>query len=198
MRMALLLIILTSLVFFLLNSMRNIKPHSFFSRSGFSLIELILYVGLLSSMMLVLSLFFSIALSVRIKHQTISEVEQQGLQALQIMSQTIRNASSVNSPLAGSSSSTLSLSLATSSDITSVFFASSSVLYVTEGVASPVALTNNIVAISNLLFSALSVSSSTTPGTVRIVFSLSRINPSGRSEYDYTKVFYTTAALRYP
>lgn len=199
MRTVLLRIMLTSLVSFLPNNyMRFIQPHASSLRSGFTLIELILYVGLLSSMMLVLSLFFSIAVSVRIKNQTVSEVEQQGLQVMQIMSQTIRNASSVNSPLPGLSSSTLSLSLATSSDISSVFFATSSILYMREGVASSVSLTNNKVAISGLLFSALSVSSSTTPGTVRIVFSLSHLNPSGRNEYDYTKTFYTTAALRQP
>src|SRR3989338_6871109 len=71
--------------------------------NGFTLIELLLYVGIASIILLVTSLFLSTLLQSRIKNQTIAEVEQQGLAVMQLITQTARNADSVNSPDTGAS-----------------------------------------------------------------------------------------------
>ena len=61
--------------------------------SGFTLVELLLYVGISSAILLASSLFLATLLESRIKNQTIAEVEQQGLAVMQIITQDIRNAS---------------------------------------------------------------------------------------------------------
>jgi len=75
-------------------------------------------------------------------------------------------------------------------------YASTGALQVKEGAvsATPVPLTNNKVQVTSLSFTNLTRSG--TPGAVRISFTLSRINPSNRGEYDYQKTFTTTAAIR--
>ena len=57
-----------------------------------------------------------------------------------------------------------------------------------------IALTNSRIVASNLTFTNLSRAG--TPGTIRIQFTLTHINPSGRNEYNYNKTFYGSASLR--
>ena len=74
-------------------------PNSKSSR-GFTLIELLLYVSLAAIMLLAVSVILSILLQTRVKNQTIAVVEQEGRAAIQAMTQSIRNAQSINSPTA--------------------------------------------------------------------------------------------------
>ncbi|MCX6793146.1 MAG: prepilin-type N-terminal cleavage/methylation domain-containing protein [Candidatus Falkowbacteria bacterium] len=162
---------------------------------GFTLIELLLYVSLMSIMMMTVSFFATTLVEVRIKNQTISDVEQQGLRVMQVISQTIRNADSVTSPTAGSSASSLSLVVASPNSPT-VFNLSSGILQITEAANPAVNLTNSRVTVSGLTFTNLSAVSS--PGTVRIQFTVTYNNPSGQNQYNYSKTFYTSATLRFP
>jgi type II secretory pathway pseudopilin PulG len=66
---------------------------------------------------------------------------------------------------------------------------------VTEGVGSPVALTNSKVKLSGLTFTNLSRTG--TPGIVQISFTLSRFNPSSKNEYDYQKTFTGSAEVQW-
>lgn len=72
----------------------------------------------------------------------------------------------------------------------------SGALRVKEGAAAAVPLTNSKVQVSGLTVQNLSRSG--TPGVVRINFVISRINSTGRNEYDYQKAYTATAALRWP
>ncbi len=161
---------------------------------GFTLIELLLYVAISSVLLLVISAFLSSLLQSRVKNQTIAEVEQQGVQVMQIISQTIRNAKDINSPTQGTSASSLSLDVITGANNPTVFDLSSGVVRIKEGVATAIALTNSRVTASGLSFQNLSRSN--TPGTVRISYTLTHLNPSGRNEYDFTKTFIGSATLR--
>jgi Tfp pilus assembly protein PilW len=67
-------------------------------QSGFTLIELILYVGLASIILSVISAFLFYLLQGQERDQAISDVEQEGAQVMQIITQTIRNADSINNP----------------------------------------------------------------------------------------------------
>lgn len=127
-------------------------------KQGFTLIELLLYVAIIGAIILSVSGFLSLIMSSRIKNQAIAEVEQQGIQVMQTLTQTIRNASTISIPY----------------DISD--------------------LINSRVTVSNLTFSNLSRPG--TPGTVRIQFTLTHINPEGRQEYNFSKTFYDTATLR--
>lgn len=142
-----------------------------YSQSGFTLIELLLYVGIASSILLISTLFLQTLLESRVKNQTIAEVEQQGLQVMQIITQAGRNAVDTN--------------------FTSVFSLSGGVIR-----ENGIALTNSRVTASALNFQNLSRAS--TPGTVRISFTLTHVNPVGRQEYNFSKTFYASATLRQP
>jgi len=166
------------------------------SQSGFTLIELLLYVGIASIMLLVTSLFLSTLLQSRIKNQTIAEVEQQGLQVMQIVTQTARNAAEINTPAQGVSAASLSLNTYTPGNNPTVFDLASGAIRIKEGTGAVVALTNSRVTASVLIFQNLSRAS--TPGTIRIQFTLTHVNPDGRNEYSFAKTFTSSATLRQP
>jgi len=166
------------------------------TQKGFTLIELLLYVAISSVILLVISLFLQTLLESRIKNQTIAEVEQQGLRVMQIITQTIRNTEAINSPAQGASATILSLDVITGASDPTIFDLLGNTIRITEGVSSAVPLTNSRVTVSGLTFQNLSRSA--TPGTVRIQFTLTHVNPAGRNEYSFAKTFIGSATLRQP
>jgi hypothetical protein len=62
-----------------------------------------------------------------------------------------------------------------------------------EGTGAAIALTNNKVQMSNLSFKNLSRSG--TPGSIQVSFTLSRLNPANRNEYEYQKAFTGSAEV---
>lgn len=163
---------------------------------GFTLIELLLYVSIASIILLTTSLFLSTLLESRIKNQTIAEVDQQGLAVMQLVTQTVRNAATINAPTIGTSASSLSVNTYTTGNNPTVFDLSAGVLRITEGAGSAVELTNSRVTASAVTFQNLSRSG--TPGTIRIQFTITYVNPSGRNEYSFSKTFIGSASLRQP
>lgn len=166
------------------------------TQKGFTLIELLLYVGLASTMLMVSTLLLSTLLESRIKNQAIAEVEQQGLQVMQVITQAIRNAESITSPTIGGSDTTLTLDALDAGSDPTEFDLSSGAIRITEGAGSPIVLTNSRVVATGLEFQNLSRAS--TPGIVRISFTLTGVNPSGRQEYQFTKTFNASATIRLP
>lgn len=163
-------------------------------QSGFTLVELVLYISITSVMILVISVFLSTLLESRIKNKTIAEVESQGARVMQLITQTARNAEAITSPALGASASSLTLDVVTVASDPAIFDLSSGVIRIKEGTGLAVALTNSRITASGLSFSNLSRAS--TPGTIRMTFTLSHVNTSGRNEYEYTKTFYGSASLR--
>ncbi len=170
--------------------------HQIYTQKGFTLIELLLYVGIASSILLVSTLFLQTLLESRVKNQTIAEVEQQGLQVTQVITQTVRNSESITTPTVGDSEPSLTLDVVNAGDDPTVFNVSGGSIQITEGSGSPIALTNSRVTASSLTFENLSRTD--TPGIIRISFVLTHSNSSGRQEYDFTKTFYASASLRQP
>ncbi|MBI3495147.1 type II secretion system protein [Candidatus Berkelbacteria bacterium] len=162
-------------------------------KRGFTLIELLLYVGIVAIMIGVIAATLNSLLEARVKNQTRAEVEQQGAQVMELMLQTARNATAINSPAAGSSSATLSLKQASSAADPTVFDLASGALRITEGTSEPLAITNDQVTVSSLTIENLSPPS--THGTVRITLLLNHINPSNRTEYNISEKFYGSATL---
>lgn len=162
---------------------------------GFTLVEMILYVSLCSILLLTLSTFLSFLLGARIKSQTIAEVNQQGAQIMQLITYTIRNGKSVDTPLVGGSSSTLLITKGIPLLDPTVFSASGTVFFIKEGSNAPIALTNSRVGVSSLVFQNIS-STSSTETIIRMSFVLDYLNQGGRSEYSYTKTFTGSATLR--
>ncbi|MFA6524370.1 MAG: hypothetical protein WC264_02190 [Candidatus Paceibacterota bacterium] len=169
---------------------------NFKNNNGYTLIELMLYISLAVGMLLVISIALSTFFDSRIKNQTILEVDQEGMQVMQIITQTIRNANSVNFPIFGTNDTSLSLSVINPALDPTVFALLGNEINIAEGLNPAVSLTNNLrVIASGLLFENLS--RNLTPNTIGISFTLSHINPSGRNEYNYSRTFYGSASLRH-
>lgn len=164
--------------------------------SGYTLIELLLYVSIVGSLLTAVSLYFSTSTEARVKNQSIAEVNQQGAMAMETITSAIRNASSITAPTAGNSGSSLTLVVYTGADSPTIYDAPSSVLRSKKGAAAAVDLTNSKVQITGLSFTNLTRAG--TPGIVRVSFTISRVNPNNVNAYDYTKTFTASAALRDP
>ena len=157
---------------------------------GFTLIELMLYVAIASLMLSAIVFSVSLVLESRVRQQTVNEVEGQALTVMQFMARAIRDAKTISTPAIGIGGSTLTI---TTSAGTVTFDVTNNVLQMSEnGAVHP--LTNNRVVVSELTFT--NASRVDTPGIVRVSFTLTYKNPESRSEYDYTKTFYTSASLR--
>lgn len=163
-------------------------------QSGFTLIELLLYVSIVGAVIFSVSGLLSLLMQSRVKNQSVAEVEQQGIEVMQLVTQTVRNATAVNSPAIGTSATSLSINVPVSANSPTIFDLSGGVLRITEGTGSPIALTNSRVTASGLSF--FNLSRAGTKGIIRTQFTLTHINPLGRNEYDYNKAFYGTASLR--
>lgn len=169
---------------------KNIK------NAGFTLIEVMLYVVIASVMLPAISVFLSTTIESRVKNQTIGEVEQQGMQVMQIISQVIRNGATINTPAIGTSAITLSVDTIVPANNPTILSIVGGVVFIKEGTALAVPLTNSRVTASNI--SVTNLSRVGTPGTLRIIYTLTHKNPSGRYEYDFSKTFIGTATLRQP
>jgi hypothetical protein len=155
---------------------------------------MLLYVALAGVILLSISLFLSLTLSVRAKAQSIAEVEQQGVISLKTLTQIIRNASAITSPAIGATSTSLTITVPNAAKSPTIIDLANGFLRIKEGISNPVNLTDSHVSATNLIFFNLTGGSSR--GTIRIQFTLSRINVSSTNEYNYTQNFISSATLR--
>jgi type II secretory pathway pseudopilin PulG len=169
----------------------KIKKH----QKGFTLVEMILYVSVCSILLLTISTFLSFLLGARIRSQAMTEVNQQGFRAMNLLALTIRNARSIEIPVISATSSTLSLTTKDPNLNPTIFDIASGTLRIKEGGKQPVVLTNSRVIVSGLTFQNLSATSSL-ERIIRISFVVDYGNISGKDEYSFTKTFSESATLR--
>ncbi len=161
---------------------------------GFTLIEILLYIAISATLISIISFFVITSIQARVKNQVIAEINSEGIFVSQLISQIIRNAQNINSPVIASSASSLSLDVNNASLSPTIFDVASSRIRVKEGAMQEINLTSSKIIVSNLTFQNLSRSN--TPGLIKFAFTLTYINSSGRNEYDFSKTFYVTASLR--
>jgi type II secretory pathway pseudopilin PulG len=165
------------------------------NQKGFTLVEMILYVSVCSILLLTISTFLSFLLGARIRSQAITEVNQQGFRAMNLIALTVRNGRSIETPTIGATTSVLSLTTKDPLLNPTVFDVASGTLRITEGTGKPIVLTNSRVIVSNVFFQNLS-STSSAERIMRISFTIDYGNISGRDEYSYTKTFSESATMR--
>lgn len=163
------------------------------NKKGFSLLETIIYIAIFSMIITTIVSFGTNMTTSRLNNQNILEVNDQGRNVMKTITQTLRNGSQINSPTTSNTSSSLSLVTSLPATSPTVFSESGGVLYVTEGTGSQIALTNNKVIVSNLLFS--NFSRPNTPNIIKISFTITNANPSGMSG-TYSFTFNGSAQLR--
>jgi Tfp pilus assembly protein PilW len=180
----------------LLSDSKKGSPLTFFLKKGegFTLVELILYLAIASMIVVFASVFIHNLLESKIKNQAILEVEEQGVQTLNFVTQAIRNSQGINAPAAGESSSDLSLAVDDAAKSPTVFDVSQEALRVKEGDITAIPITSNRVWVDEIVFRNLSRDG--TPGIVRIELTLSYASEGQTQAYQYSKTFYASASLR--
>lgn len=163
-------------------------------QSGFTTVEIILYVGLTTLILGAVATFYSMILQSRIRNETVAEVDQQGIMAMQMMTQSIRNATASAAPIVGGSGVTLSLTATDSAKNPTIFSLNNGTLQMQEGTTTALPLTTSRVIASNLTFTNLSRASSS--ASVRIQYTITHRNPTSTYNYNYSQTFYGTASLR--
>lgn len=163
-------------------------------KKGFSLVETIIYVVIFSMFVTGAASFLNTISASRLNSQMVLEINDQGSKAMKTMTQSLRNASQVNSPTISNTASNLSLVTGVASTTPTVFSLSGGVLYVTEGGGGDMALTNNKVVVSDLLFSNLSRPS--TSNIIKISFKLTSINATSSLGGQYSFTFNGSGGLR--
>lgn len=162
--------------------------------SGFTLVELLLYIAISSAMITVIITFLFTLMQTRIKNQTMAEVEQQGAQIVQLITQLTRNAEGITDPTEGSAGETLTLDVINPDNDPTIFSVDEGVLQLKEGDNDPIAITSPMVYVSDLEFS--NFSKPNTPGTIKVSFTLSRISFDDSVEYNYSENFYGSISIR--
>ena len=161
-----------------------------------TLIEVLLYISLLSIMVIAISAFTALALQARIKGQTIGEVEQSSAQAIDIILTNIRFAKSINSPTRGNNASNLSLTMPGVSQTVDFRLNSNKIEMQING-AGYSAITFDKLAISTLNFANTTKSTSVGAlGSVKVNFRSDYINNNGRNEYNFGKNFQGAASQK--
>lgn len=163
-------------------------------KSGFSLVETLVYIAIFSVLIISITSFFGTMSSSRIRNQLTLEVNDQGAKVMKTITQALRNASQVNSPTIGNTGA--SLSLVTVNPVTSptVFSLNNGAISVTEGSGSAVVLTNNKVIVSGLTFSNLSHPS--TPNIIKISYTVTSSTTASGLGGQYSFTFNGSGALR--
>jgi type II secretory pathway pseudopilin PulG len=164
------------------------------SQPGYTLIELLLYIAVVGTLLIGIAVFFGLSADDRIKNQSVLEVNQQGMAAMEYITQTIRNATAISSPAAAASGASATLTVPTGSLSPTIFDMTGTSLEVKEGANAAVLLTSNDVQVSGLTFKNLTRSG--TFGIVQVSFTIARTNTGNRPEYSYQKTFVTSVALR--
>jgi type II secretory pathway pseudopilin PulG len=170
--------------------MKNYSKNQF----GFTLVELLLYLGMATILLVGFTLLVPVLLEARLKNEIALEVDEQALQVMTLITQEIRNAESVVSPGVGLSGGSLTLDVVNAAEDPMVFSLNSGALGVTRGGGSFEALTNDKVVVTNLNFKNMSLVD--TAGSVRVEFDLEYANNSNRAEFEYGKTYYGAGTLK--
>ncbi|MFQ6049724.1 MAG: PilW family protein [Candidatus Paceibacterales bacterium] len=160
---------------------------------GFTLIEFLLYIGILVMVLVLTGGFLWDIIFGNIKETSYQEVQQNSRFVLVKITQEIKKATGINSPTPGTASTTLSLAMAATSTDPTVFDLVNEKLRITQSTSSPYEMTSNQVIVTNLQFTNLSYPD--TPGTIRIEMTIDHINPGSRSEYEASASFKSTVSL---
>ncbi len=164
-------------------------------KRAFTIIELLLYLAILSSSILMLSSFINMVSAARAKNSAIAEVEQQGGEIAYVLRQAIVASNGINAPATGTSAVALNLSFPDALRNPTIFNITNNKVTIKEGTSSVINLNNDQVIASNIVF--YNRSRVGTNGSLTARFTLSSATSTARQEFLYSKVFNVTATRRY-
>ncbi len=162
--------------------------------TGFTLIEILLYVSLFVIIVLGSVAFIHTMIETNIKTKTILEAENQADRAMSIITQQIRNSRSVISPNNQTISDTLVLEGQESATSTIIFSNIDNSIVIEEETGATTTLTSNKIIISDLNFKNLG--NTNNKASIKISFKVKTQDPNERQEYNYEKTYERTASIR--
>lgn len=163
---------------------------------GFSLIELIVYITIVSILAFVFVSFTIDLVGNSQRSRVKQDVQQNARHALDRMLQEIRSASAVNVGSSTFNSDPGVLSLATSAPATdpTVFDVSGGVLRITQGGGSPQALTDANLQVSSFIVEDMSVNNRTSH--IKITLTIQHPNPEDSPVFDVETTLHGAATVR--
>lgn len=161
---------------------------------GFTLIELIIYIGIVAAVLLVAFNFGWEIIYGNVKSQAWREVQQNNRLAMEKISRSILDADEINNPTPGNSSNSLSLTMQDLSLSPTVFQVINDKLTITQAGSGPYELTNDRSKVTNLQFT--NVSYVRTPGAIRVQITIEHVNPNNLSQYEASLGTEITISLR--
>ena len=165
------------------------------NNKAFTLVEVMLYTALLSIFLLSMSLFVNSVIAAKAKNQIILDLERQGEYISSIIYETIINSQSINTPLLGQESSSLSLNTEISINNPTIINISDNKIQIKEGSSPAIYLNSDNIKAENLLFKENSLLNS--PENISVSFTLSTISTNNKTEFNYSQDFYLNASRRY-
>ncbi len=161
-------------------------------QQGFTLVEIILYVGIFSLIIGGIVGLATLSIAERTKNEIRADLDYQGQAVMANISQTIRQAKTVTFPTAGNNGANLILQMTDSAIDPTTFYNLDKTSYhaIAEQEGSPATenqLTNSRITLSNLKFTNMSVGS--TANSVLVQFTLTYHNQLNRAEFDYSQDF---------
>lgn len=171
--------------------MRN-RP--IFKLKASSLVEVLLYMALLSGMIFAIGGVVREMFTARNKQQSVIEVENEAMMVMQLLKRDLKDAQSITSPAVGATGSSLSYARTGAPAYNRTYSLNGGVLQQLTTPGSTVLLTSNRVVFSNLSFRRVSVSAS--QDIINISFTASYSNPGGRNDLSYQRNFATSIVIR--
>lgn len=155
------------------------------NKNGFTLIEVLLYLAITATMLGGLAAFIGLLTAARMRDQTVTEVASAGIQIVQLITQTVRNAAQTAVPNA------TTLLVTDPQGVQSTFQLVGTILWWTRAGQS-LPLTENKVLVKNVRFTT----TASTPPSIRMELTLDHHNPTERIESTFSKTWYATANPR--
>lgn len=162
--------------------------------SGFTLVEILLYLSLFAVVVLGSVAFIHTMLETNIKTKTILAADTEANHVLSIITQSIRDSATVLSPSKGNENSILAIQTFNEQYPSIVFGIINNALVVSEIGQSTTTLTSNKIKISNLKFTNIGTING--KDSIKISFTVNTQGESGRQEYNYEKTYEATASAR--
>lgn len=165
-------------------------------QKGFTLIEIMLYVGLVALFAGLIGAFVPIFLSERVVSQSMTDVYSQARFIAATVGDYVHDATDITSPATSTVSSTLTLSTSDVATDPTTIFLSGSRLYISEAGSSPVPLTDTNVLVNQ--FEIANYSGTGASDTITVFLELARNATSTfQAEiYEYAREFRFTVSRR--
>lgn len=159
------------------------------NKKGFSLIDMLIYIAILSTVLLTITSLFTLAIQQREKADSISKVNSDLYRTALVISEEVKNADAILNPLVGTTAQEFT---SIENTIESRFYVSNGNLYLDKS-GQTHQISSNYIVVNSL--EVHNLSSTEKDESIQINISYSLRNPNGRTENNYNDSYQFTISL---